>query len=418
MTAEVSTLANGMRVITERMDAVESVSLGVWVHVGTRHERKAVNGISHMLEHMAFKGTERRSARAIAEEIEAVGGHLNAYTSREFTAYFASVLSGDEALAIDIIADILQHSVFDEGELARERTVILQEIGQANDTPDDIVFDHFQATAFPDQPVGRPVLGTAERVRTISRRQLAAYMAAHYAAPRMVFAAAGKLDHDRLTRLVDKAFARLPGGVRARQPAARYRGGDFREDRELEQVHLVLGFEGVSYDDPDNYAVSVMSTLLGGGMSSRLFQEIREKRGLVYSIYSFNAAYTDTGIVGVYAGTGAAEVAELVPVLCDELKKVAERIDEDELKRARAQIRAGILMSLESTSSRCEQLARQMLVFGRPIPPEEINDHIMAVDAAAARRAAARVFAARPALAALGPIEKVEAFERITGRLG
>jgi predicted Zn-dependent peptidase len=371
-----------------------------------------------MLEHMAFKGTERRSARAIAEEIEAVGGHLNAYTSREFTAYFASVLAGDEALAVDIIADILQHSVFDATELARERTVILQEIGQANDTPDDIVFDHFQATAFPDQPVGRPVLGTVDRVQKISRRQLANYMAAHYAAPRMVFAAAGKLDHDRMVRLVEKAFARLPVSERTEPPPARYRGGDFREDRELEQVHVVLGFEGVSYDDPDNYAVSVMSTLLGGGMSSRLFQEIREKRGLVYSIYSFNAAYTDTGIVGVYAGTGAAEVAELVPVLCDELKKVAERIDEDELKRARAQIRAGILMSLESTSSRCEQLARQLLVFGRQVPPEEINENIMAVDAAAARRAAERVFATRPTVAALGPVEKVAKFDAIAKRLG
>jgi predicted Zn-dependent peptidase len=418
MPALITTLANGMRVITERMDAVESVSLGVWVHVGTRHERKVVNGISHMLEHMAFKGTERRSARAIAEEIEAVGGHLNAYTSREFTAYFASVLAGDEALAVDIIADILQHSVFDEGELARERTVILQEIGQANDTPDDIVFDFFQETAFPDQPVGRPVLGTAERVQKISRSQLAEYMREHYSGARMVFAAAGKLDHDRIVRMVEKAFAGLGAGGQSKPAAARYAGGDFREERDLEQVHFVLGFEGVRYEDPANYALSVMSTLLGGGMSSRLFQEIREKRGLVYSVYSFNAAYTDTGILGVYAGTGAGEVAELVPVLCDELKKVTAKIEEDELKRARAQIRAGLLMSLESTSARAEQLARQLLVFGRPIPPEEINEHILAVDAKAARAVAERCLATRPTVAALGPIEKVEAFEAIAARLG
>jgi predicted Zn-dependent peptidase len=418
MTARITTLANGMRVITERMDAVESISLGVWVHVGTRHERETVNGISHMLEHMAFKGTERRSARAIAEEIEAVGGHLNAYTSREFTAYYASVLSGDEALAIDIIADILQHSVFDEGELDRERTVILQEIGQANDTPDDIVFDYFQSTAFPGQPVGRPVLGTADRVKKISRKQLAGYMKEHYSGGRMVFAAAGKLDHDRVVRLVEAAFAALPAGGKAAPEAARYAGGDFREDRDLEQVHLVLGFEGVRYDDTANYALSVMSTLLGGGMSSRLFQEIREKRGLVYSVYSFNSAYTDTGILGVYAGTGAGEVAELVPVLCDELRKVCDKIDEDELKRARAQLRAGLLMSLESTSSRAEQLARQLLVFGRQIPIEEINDNIMAVDAEAARAIAARCFATKPTVAALGPIASVEAFEKIAKRLG
>jgi predicted Zn-dependent peptidase len=308
--------------------------------------------------------------------------------------------------------------VFDEGELDRERTVILQEIGQANDTPDDIVFDYFQSTAFPGQPVGRPVLGTADRVKKISRKQLAGYMKEHYSGGRMVFAAAGKLDHDRVVRLVEAAFAALPAGGKAAPEAARYAGGDFREDRDLEQVHLVLGFEGVRYDDTANYALSVMSTLLGGGMSSRLFQEIREKRGLVYSVYSFNSAYTDTGILGVYAGTGAGEVAELVPVLCDELRKVCDKIDEDELKRARAQLRAGLLMSLESTSSRAEQLARQLLVFGRQIPIEEINDNIMAVDAEAARAIAARCFATKPTVAALGPIASVEAFEKIAKRLG
>jgi len=418
MSIRITTLGNGLRVATDYIPTVESATVGIWCDVGTRDEPAAVNGVAHLLEHMVFKGTRRRSAAAIAEEIEAVGGHLNAYTSREFTAYYASVLAGDEALAIDIIADILQNSAFEEGELARERTVILQEIGQANDTPDDIVFDFFQETAFPDQPVGRPVLGTAERVRKISRAQLAGYMKAHYAGASMVFAAAGKLDHDRVVRLVEAAFAALPAGGLGQPDSARYAGGDFREDRELEQVHLVLGFEGVRYDDPDNYAISVMSTLLGGGMSSRLFQEIREKRGLVYSVYSFNSAYTDTGILGIYAGTGAGEVAELVPVLCEELKKVTQSIGEDELKRARAQIRAGLLMSLESTSSRAEQLARQLLVFGRQIPPEEINAHIMAVDAEAARKVAERCFAPRPTVTALGPIAKLEAFEAIAGRMG
>ncbi|NQU69521.1 MAG: insulinase family protein, partial [Rhodospirillales bacterium] len=275
MTVQVSTLPSGLRVVTHQMQAVESVSLGMWAHVGTRHERPEINGIAHMLEHMAFKGTKRRSARAIAEEIEDVGGHLNAYTSREFTAYHATVLRGDETLAVDMLADILQNSVFDEDELERERAVILQEIGQTNDTPDDVVFDHFQEIAFPDQPVGRSVLGTAEIVSNMPREALQGYMDEHYSASRMVFSAAGNIEHDAMVRLVEDAFDHLPGGAGSGSHAgepARYVGGEFRELRDLEQAHLVLGFEGISFTDPDYYPLSVLSVVLGGGMSSRLFQ--------------------------------------------------------------------------------------------------------------------------------------------------
>jgi len=308
MSVRVTTLENGMRVLTDQMDSVETVSLGVWVDVGTRHEPASVNGVAHLLEHMAFKGTDRRSALDIAAEIEAVGGHLNAYTSREHTAYYAKVLKENVALAVDILADILQSSVFDPKELERERTVILQEIGQAFDTPDDIIFDLFQERAFPDQAMGRPVLGRAEIIRRIDRDTVAGYMRRHYAAPGMLLAAAGNIDHEALVALARRQFTKLAAERVARSDPARYVGGELREERELEQVHVVLGFPGFRFADEDYYAASVVSAALGGGMSSRLFQEIREKRGLVYAIYSFTHAYSDGGVFGVYAGTGEEEV--------------------------------------------------------------------------------------------------------------
>ncbi len=418
MSVRTATLSNGLRIVSHRMDTVETVSLGVWVNVGARFESADINGVSHLLEHMAFKGTERRSARDIAEEIEAVGGHLNAYTSREVTAYHATVLKDDTALAVEIIADILQNSVFDETELERERAVVLQEIGQTLDTPDDVIFDHFQATAYPGQSIGRSILGPPEIVGVMARDVLRNYMKTHYTAPRMVVAAAGNFDHDAFIGQVERAFDRLGGGNGDAPEAARYGGGEAREVRELEQVHLVLGFDGVSYKDDDYYAAAVTSTILGGGMSSRLFQEIREKLGLVYAIYSFNAAYMDGGLFGIYAGTGPDEVPTLVPALCDELMRAADGVTDKEVMRARAQLRAGMLMSLESTAARAEQLARQMMVFDRPLPIEEINQKIDAVDGAAVTAAMRRLLATRPTLAALGPVKNLEAFETVVARLG
>ncbi len=417
MTAQVSTLPNGMRVVTDTMPEVESISLGIWVGSGTRDERPELNGVAHLLEHMAFKGTERRSARDIAEEIEAVGGHLNAYTSREHTAYFARVLKDDVALAVDILADILQHSTFDSEELARERAVILQEIGQAFDTPDDIVFDHFQAAAFPGQALGRPVLGTAEVVKSISRDAIVAYMAEHYLPSHMVATAAGRIDHERFVGLIGEAFDPLPKSKGNRHEAAQYEGGDHREARELEQVHLILGFEGIPFEDPDYYPLSVLATVLGGGMSSRLFQEVREKRGLAYSVYAFTSSYSDDGLFGIYAGTGETQAAELVPVICNEVARLGATLSAVELERARTQSRAAVLMSLESTAARCEQLGQQMLVFGRPIPIPEILERIAAVDGAAVGRVVDRLVASRPTFAAIGPLGHVEGFEAMAARL-
>ncbi len=396
MAVRTTTLENGLRVVTDPMDTVESVSLGVWVGVGTRYENPEVNGVSHLLEHMAFKGTHRRSALAIAEEIEAVGGHINAYTTRESTAYYVRVLKEDVSLGVDLIADILQNSVMEPEELERERGVILQEIHQANDTPDDVVFDNFQAAAFPGQPLGRQVLGDAGIIAAMQRQTVIDYMKEHYSAGTMVLAAAGNIDHDRFVALARDAFGELPEGREAARDAARYTGGASVEEKDLEQAHLLLGFEGVGYRDPDFYAAAVLSTLFGGGMSSRLFQEIREKRGLVYSIYSFVPSYSDCGLFGIYAGTGGEETAELVPLVCDEIKKMTDAVGEAELTRARAQIKASILMALESSSSRCEQAARQMMVFGRPLPTDEIVAHIEAVDADAILRTARRIFTTPP----------------------
>ena len=413
----VTRLPSGLTVVSERMDRVETVSFGAYVATGTRHELAEENGVSHFLEHMAFKGTERRSAAAIAEEVEAVGGHINAYTAREQTAYYVKVLKEDTALAADIIGDILTHSTFEPEELERERGVILQEIGQANDTPDDIIFDHFQEAAFPAQPMGRPVLGTEDVIRGLSRSALTGYMRRHYPANNVVVAAAGNLRHEQVLDLVHRHFADLPGEKPPPVTPGLYRGGEFREDRDLDQVHIVLGFPSVAYDDPDYYPVLLLSTLLGGGMSSRLFQEIREKRGLVYSIYSFSAPFMDGGLFGIYAGTGEAEAEELMPVTLEELRKVQQGVSEAELHRARAQVKASLLMSLESTGSRCEQIARQIQVFGRIVPTAETVAKLNAVTVESVRRAAMRVFRAAPTLAAMGPADKVPHLPDIAEKL-
>ncbi len=414
---QLTRLPSGLTVVTERMERVETVSFGAYVATGSRNERTEENGVSHFLEHMAFKGTERRTAAQIAEEIEAVGGHINAYTAREQTAYYVKVLKEDTALAADIIGDILTHSTFEPEELERERGVILQEIGQANDTPDDIIFDHFQEAAFPSQPLGRSVLGTEDGIRAMPRTTLTGYMRRHYQAGNVVVAAAGRLEHGAIVDLVQRHFSDLPGDMPPKMEAGQYGGGEFREDRDLDQVHIVLGFPSIGYGHPDYYPTLLLSTLLGGGMSSRLFQEVREKRGLVYSIYSFSAPYMDGGVFGIYAGTGESEAEELMPITLEELRKVQSEVTVVELARARAQVKASLLMSLESTGSRCEQIARQLQVFGRIIPTEETVAKLNAVTTEDIQRAAARHFHAKPTLAALGPASRVPKLADIADKL-
>ena len=418
MNPRVTVLDNGLRVVTDAFDAVQSASVGVWVDAGARNETAEVNGIAHLLEHMAFKGTGRRSAAAIAQEIEAVGGHLNAYTGREQTAYYAKVLKDDLPLAVDLLGDILQDSVFDQDELRRERAVVIQEIGQSVDTPDDIVFDHLQATAYPEQSLGRPILGTTDTVRRLSRDHLFGYLAQHYGPGSMVLAASGNLDHDRLIVLAEETFGRMSAPARAGEAhAARYVGGDHRVDRPLEQLHLVVGLRGVGYHHRDQYAMSLLSTVLGGGMSSRLFQEIRERRGLVYAIYAFTSFFADDGLLGIYAGTGADEVAELVPVLCDEIRRIGSDVTDAEVKRAQAQLRSQILMGMESTSARCEHLAATTLMFGHPLPATDVVARIEAVTTDDVTRMARKLVEDPVTVSAVGPIAALEPYDRLSARL-
>ena len=414
---KVTELENGIRVVSDKMESVESVSLGAWFAVGTRNEQEDVNGVAHLLEHMAFKGTKRRSSVEIAEEIELVGGYLNAYTSREQTAYYAKVLKDDTGLAIDILGDILQNSTFEEQELKRERGVVLQEIGQAADTPDDIIFDYFQETAYPNQALGRPVLGKAKVVGEMSRNTVIDFINKNYGGEQMVFSAAGNINHQDLVDQVNTQFYSLPKKSLVPTAIANYVGGDCRLNKNLEQVHVILGFPGVTFYDPDFYAQQVFSTLLGGGMSSRLFQEIREKRGLVYSIYSFTSAYQDSGMLGIYAGTGEKQIEELIPVVCNELMKMIDADLDAEIARSKTQLKSGLFMSREATSNRCEQMAQHLLVHGRIMTVDEIVEKVNEVDAVSVKRLVKKMMKKVPTLTALGPISNLESYEKLCNRL-
>jgi len=404
MSVERTTLASGLTIVTESRPQLETAALGVFAGTGARSEASDEHGLAHMLEHMAFKGTKRRDARRIAEEIENVGGDLNAATSAEQTAYYARVLKADVGLGLDILADILTESVFDEEELTREKNVITQEISAVEDAPDDLVFDHFIETAFPDQPLGRPILGTAQTVASFDRTAIQTYLNRHYRAARMVVAAVGAVEHDQIVEQASRLFAGIEAAPGPEPLPGLYRGGEKIVVADQEQAHVVLGFEGLSYRHPDSYALSLFSNLLGGGMSSRLFQEVREKRGLCYSIYAFQWGFSDAGIFGVSAGAGEEELKDLIPVVLDEMAAAAEAPREAELARAKAQMKAGQLMALESSSVRAEQLARHILVWGRPLEAAEIVARIDAVTLEDVRRAGQTVLASAPTVTALGPV--------------
>jgi predicted Zn-dependent peptidase len=419
MTVEVTRLPSGLVVVTDQMSHLETASLGVWVGSGSRDEHRDEHGISHLLEHMAFKGTSRRTARQIAEEIEAVGGDLNAATSVETTAYYARVLRADVPLALDVLSDILTDPAFDPEELIREQNVIVQEIGATDDAPDDLVFDYLQTTAFPDQSVGRSILGTPTSVRSFDARRLRSYLARNYRAPDMVVAAAGAVDHAAVVAEVEHRFSGFTGPAAAVPEVARFDGGSRIEARDLEQVHIALALEGVPQRDPSLYSLHVFTNVLGGGMSSRLFQEVREIRGLCYAIYAFHSPYSDTGLFGLYAGTDAVDAPELMRVVVDQIGSTAETVTEAEVARAKAQMKAGLLMALESSSARVDQLARQMIAYGRPIPVDEIVARVEAVTVESARAAGRALIArSRPAVTALGPGRGLESAAAIAESLG
>ena len=417
MTVKVHTLANGMRIVTEAMPGLQSASIGVWVNAGGRNERPEQNGVAHFLEHMAFKGTSTRSALQIAQAIENVGGYINAYTSRETTAYYTRVLGADVPLALDVIADILRDSVFDEAEIETERHVILQEIGQANDTPDDIIFDWLQEAAFPDQAIGRSILGPAEKVAAFGRRDLTTFVGEHYSPDQFILAAAGDVDHDAIVAQTKLLFSDMAAGPAFEADLAQFKGSEHRTVRDLEQAHFAMALESPGYRSDDIYTAQVFATAFGGGMSSRLFQEAREKRGLCYSIFAQAGAFAETGMLTIYSGTGADEVGQLAELTIDEMRRAADDIDADEINRARAQLKAGLLMGLESPSSRAERNARLLSIWDRIPTVEETVALIDDVSVTKVRDlAGAMCTSGNIAMALLGPVNRAPSLDDLVKR--
>jgi len=419
MTLEISKLSNGLTVVSDPMVGIESAALGIWVDTGSRNEAPTQMGISHMLEHMAFKGTATRSARQIAEEIEAVGGVLNAYTSREQTVFHARVLKGDVPLALDMIGDILTNPAFEPSELERERQVVLQELGQVRDTPDDIVFDHLQSAIFAGQPLGWSILGEEKTVTAFDPDMLKAYMASQYRTGGMTLIASGAVRHEEIVKLAEDKCAGFGRGAVPAPLPSHYAGGDFREVQDLEQAHVTYAFPGLSNADPDYFVAQIYATALGGGTSSRLFQEVREKRGLCYSIYAFSNGFQDSGFMGVYAGTGESEASEISAVIAGEMEAIAGNLTEAEVSRARAQLKVSLLMGMERPGTRAEQIAGQLFALGRVQSAAEIVAQLDAIDAATVKSFAAKVMqGALPTIAALGPVKKLEAHAKFARRFG
>ena len=410
-------LSNGFRIVTEHMPGLASASIGIWVGAGARHEASDQNGIAHFLEHMAFKGTKRRNALQIAESIEDVGGYLNAYTSREVTAYYARVLENDVPLALDVIADILLNPVFDEDEIEIERGVILQEIGQALDTPDDVIFDWLQETAYPDHPMGRTILGPTERVSAFYQADLRKFVGQHYGPEQMILSAAGSVDHDALVKMAEELFGHMTPTPKFDLAPAKFVGGDFRQNKSLEQAHFALGFESPGYRADDIYVAQIYASALGGGMSSRLFQEVREKRGLCYTIFAQAGAHADTGMTTIYAGTSGEQLGELAEITIDEMKRAATDMSPAEVARARAQMKAGLLMGLESSSNRAERLARLIQIWDRIPALDETVSMIDAVTTGDVRDFAEKMASTAPvALAMYGPVDSGPTLDAVQAR--
>jgi len=414
---KLTTLSNGLRVATEFLPGVESVAVVVSCGVGARYEHEHENGISHLLEHMAFKGTKTRTARDIAESFDSIGGQINAYTSMELTVYYAKVLKNDVRLAVDILSDILQNSVFSEEELAREKDVVIQEIAMHYDTPDDLIMDYFDETAFPGQPLGRSILSSEERVASYSRDDLFRYMNLHYRPPRMVLSAAGNIDHDAFVKLAEEYFT-MPKDIAG--PAfevAQYQGGDSRVTRDLEQMHLIFGLPTVSMHVPDYYTLQLYASILGGGMSSRLFQEVREKRGLAYSVYAMGSSYDDCGILGVHAATSPERARELSGVLADQIAAMGKEVSDTELTRAKNQHRAELLMAREAPQTVASWIGRHLLIFGEYRQVKDITAKIDAVSKADIMRVGQQIAAGKLTIAALGDVAGILPYDELAARL-
>jgi predicted Zn-dependent peptidase len=414
---DITTLSNGLMVATERMPEIATATLGVWVGTGSRHERPHEHGLSHLIEHMAFKGTARRSARQIAEDIENVGGDINAATSVEYTSYTARVLGENVDVALDVLGDILINSAFDPGELAREKGVILQEYAAVEDTPDDLIYDAFMETAFSGQAVGRPILGTPDTIKSFDEATIRAFLAREYTPGKMVLAAAGDVDHGRIVDMAERHFGGMPAIAPQQPESGRYTGGERRISRKLEQANLVLGLPGLSFKDPGYYAVHLFAHMLGGGLTSRLWHEVRETRGLAYSIDSFHWPFSDCGLFGIGAGTAGSDVRELMDVTLACMAQATRDISEIELIRAKAQMKVALLTALETPGGRIERIARQLLSWGRVVASEEIVRKVDALEVEHVREAGRHLLQGAPTLAAIGPIKELPSLDGIASGL-
>ncbi len=411
-----SVLPGGLRVVTEAMPGARSATFGIWVGVGSRDEPPRLAGASHFLEHLLFKGTERRDALDIAEVMDAVGGEMNAFTAKEYTCYYARVLDSDLALAVDVVCDLVTGSLLEAEDVEAERGVILEEIAMHDDDPADVVHDAFAAALYGAHPLGRPVIGSVASVQGLSRNALAGWWRRRYTPADLVVSAAGGLDHATVVRLVKRAFgplltgAKEPAAVRGAGRRVRTQAGVVCERRPSEQANLVLGVPALQRDDPRRPALQVLSAGLGGGTSSRLFQEVREKRGLAYSVYSYTGSHADTGMLGVYAGCAPGRTREVLDLCREVLAGVAAHgLTDDEVARTKGQLRAATVLGLEDSGSRMSRLGKSELVHGSVLGVQDLLDRITAVTPDDVRELAAELLVQPPALGVLGPFDEDEA---------
>ncbi|MDM8334842.1 M16 family metallopeptidase [Wolbachia pipientis] len=417
---QVTKLDNGLRIITEQVHDVDSVALNIRVGVGSRAESANQNGISHFLEHMVFKGTKTRTAFEIAKAFDDIGEAFNASTGRESTSYYAKVLKKDIRAGIDILIDILMNSTFPEDELEREKDVVIQEIFQANDSPSDIIFDKYLEAAYKNQPFSRSILGTQDTVKSFTREDLNNYLNEHYFGENMIFAVAGNVEHEKVSQLTEDFLLKIHSKELKKKEGASYTGGEYLEHRKLDQVHLLVGLPSVSRYDDRYHTFQVLNSVLGSGMSSRLFQEVREKQGLVYSIYSFNSSYTDTGMLSVFAGTDSSNLDKLLKSITTELKKLStDDLKEEEVNRAKERIKSQILMSRESVSSRAEALGHYYGNYDRYISKNELIEKTSAVTTAEVKKAAGELLSQheKTTLAAIGEIQPLPSYDKVVSML-
>lgn len=398
----ISKLDNGATIIHEPMADVETVSMELMVKTGSLNETQEENGLSHFLEHMAFKGTTSRTAKQIAYDFESIGASFNAYTSKEVTSYYSKVLKEYVGKSLEILTDMFENSIFDSTELERERGVILQEIAMTHDAPDDMIFDYYYSTAFKDQPYGRSIAGSEENVKNFKTADLVSYRDRHYGAENVIFSVAGNVEFEQIRDLTNKYFTKKQSGKSPNPEKISYSGGCFKKEKDLEQVQCILGFEGISCDDKRRFVMSVMNRLLGGGMSSRLFQEVREIRGLCYSIHSYSDATFGSGSFQIYTAVESKNINAALDAIAIELKKATTSLNEEEMDRAKVKLKSSILMSLENTNSRASANAANMVFHGKIDTPEEIIDAINAVTIEDAQELLKSIIASKPSLALYG----------------